>query len=120
MMLLILLDIRSPYDPLMLFRFFFCICEKMKEVCRTKLFIWSTADYIIEKCEEGSSFWEKVPAIVNNNKCVVKDLEKGRKYKFRTRAQNIYGNSDPAETEKPTLAKDPFGKHKSLSGLLSY
>lgn len=68
-----------------------------------------TTDYIIEKCEEGSSYWEKVPAIASNNKCVVKDLEKGKKYKYRVRAQNLYGTSDPAQTDKATEAKNPYG-----------
>lgn len=39
----------------------------------------------------------------------MKDLEKGKKYKYRVRAQNLYGTSDPAQTDKATEAKNPYG-----------
>ena len=40
----------------------------------------------------------------------VKGLKEGKKYKFRVKAENIYGAGEPLETHKPTLAKNPFGK----------
>ena len=40
---------------------------------------------------------------------MVKGLVDGTKYKFRVKAQNIYGTSEPATTDKSTLAKNPFG-----------
>jgi len=64
----------------------------------------------VEKCEEGSGFWEKVPGVVHGTNHVIKDLEKGKKYNFRVKAQNMYGTSEPAVTDKATLAKDPYGK----------
>ena len=69
----------------------------------------SFADYIVEKCEEGSTYWEKAPGIVNGTTHTVKGLEEGKKYKFRVKAANVYGNSEPAELANSVLAKNPFG-----------
>ena len=82
------------------------------------LFIFLFQDYIVEKCEEGTTFWEKCPGVVNGTKHQVKDLEKGKKYKFRVKAQNMYGTSDPVETEKSTLAKNPYGKQPTQTFIL--
>ena len=68
------------------------------------------ADYIVEKQEEGNSYWEKVPGVVNGTSHKVRDLEEGKKYKFRVKAQNAYGISEPCETDRATLAKNPFGQ----------
>ena len=66
-------------------------------------------EYIVEKQEEGSTFWEKVPNLGSGTNCQVKDLTPGKKYKFRVKAANVYGVSDPTETDKAILAKNPFG-----------
>ena len=66
--------------------------------------------YDVERCEDGSSFWEAVPGLVNGTSHVVKGLVDGTKYKFRVKAQNIYGTSEPVTTDKTTLAKNPFGE----------
>jgi Fibronectin type III domain len=68
--------------------------------------------YIVEKCEEGSNFWDKVPGVVNGTSHVAKDLEPGKKYKFRVKAENMYGIGDPVETDRSILAKNPYGKAK--------
>ena len=66
--------------------------------------------YTIEKCEEGSDFWERVPMPpVTKESAVVKGLEKGKKYKFRVRAENKTGVGEPIETNTAILAKNPFG-----------
>ena len=65
---------------------------------------------MVEKCEEGSTFWEKVPMLGSGTSTPVKDLEKGKKYKFRVKAVNVYGTSEPCTTDKAILAKDPFGE----------
>ncbi|XP_021346443.1 twitchin-like isoform X8 [Mizuhopecten yessoensis] len=65
-------------------------------------------DYIVEKCEEGSTTWEKVPGIVKGTSHPIKGLKEGKKYKFRVKAENMYGVSEPLETTKPTLAKNPY------------
>lgn len=72
-------------------------------------------EYIVEKCEEGSGFWEKVPVLGSGPNCQVKDLTPGKKYRFRVKAANLYGVSDACETDKPTLAKNPFGESVSYS-----
>jgi hypothetical protein len=84
----------------------FCFCQKKISV----LFVAVIADYIVEKCEEGSSYWEKVPGTPSGTSHTVKGLEEGKKYKFRVKAANMYGNSEPAELDKSVLAKNPFGK----------
>ncbi|KAK3103159.1 hypothetical protein FSP39_016894 [Pinctada imbricata] len=64
--------------------------------------------YVVEKCEEGSDFWDKVPGVVMGTSHPVKGLKEGKKYKFRVKAENIYGAGEPLVTDKPTLAKNPF------------
>lgn len=69
--------------------------------------------YVVEKCEEGvGQHWEKVPGHVTGTSHVVRDLNPGKKYKFRVKAENIYGVSEPVETDKSVLAKNPYGKYK--------
>lgn len=65
----------------------------------------------MEKCEDGSNFWDRVPGTVSGLSHTVKHLEPGKKYKFRIKAENIYGVGEPLETDRPVLAKDPFGKY---------
>lgn len=77
--------------------------------CNLLLIILLLTGYIVEKCEDGKEFWEKVPGIVNGTSHNVKGLKEGKKYKFRVKAENIYGAGQPLETEKPVLAKNPFG-----------
>ena len=66
--------------------------------------------YVVEKCEEGSQTWQKVPGIVSGTSHTVRDLEPGKKYKFRVKAENMYGVGEPVETDRAVLAKNPFGK----------
>lgn len=72
-------------------------------------------DYVVEKCEEGSLKWEKVPVsnagigAMSKPSCKVQRLEPGKRYEFRVRAQNPYGVSEPLNTLSSILAKNPFG-----------
>ncbi len=50
---------------------------------------------------------------------MAENLEKGKHYKFRVKAVNSEGESEPLETEQSTLAKNPFGKIASYSRLPS-
>lgn len=67
--------------------------------------------------------WHTLPDVISGTSHSVKGLKKGKKYKFRVRAENIYGLSDPAETDRAILAKNPYGKkqenHDSSFALLS-
>lgn len=71
-------------------------------------------DYVIEKQEEGSNLWEKVPGMVTDTQHTVKGLKDGKTYKFRVKAENIYGVSESLEGSK-VLAKNPFGEEKFRS-----
>jgi hypothetical protein len=81
----------------------------LKFVLSNELF-FSCLGYIIEKCPENSDRWEKVPGVFNQPKGTVKDLETNKKYKFRVKAENIYGVSDPLETTASITVKPPYGK----------
>ena len=77
------------------------------------LFAGLGAGYMVEKCEEGSQHWEKVPGVVSGTAHTVRDLEPGKKYKFRVKAENMYGLGEPVETDRAVLAKNPFGESRS-------
>ena len=66
--------------------------------------------YVIEKCPEGSELWEKCPGIFIQPKATIKHLEEGKAYKFRVKAENFYGESDPLETRTNILVKPPYSK----------
>ncbi|XP_074660014.1 twitchin-like [Tubulanus polymorphus] len=64
--------------------------------------------YNIEKCLANSDTWERVPGLVTGESHTVKDLEPGKKYKFRVMAENMFGKSEPLTTTKDTEAKNPY------------
>ena len=64
---------------------------------------------MIEKQEEGSNTWEKVPGLITDTSHTVKGLKEGKTYKFRVKAENLYGVSEPLEGNRVT-AKNPFGQ----------
>lgn len=63
--------------------------------------------YRIEYQELGSSTWERVPETVSSLSYTVRALEHGKEYKFRVRAENVMGLSEPI-VGQPVIAKDPF------------
>lgn len=68
-------------------------------------------NYIVEKCNtKYPDRWEKVSSFVRTTHYEVMDLVEGNEYKFRVRAENQYGVSDPLESDKPIVAKYQFGK----------
>jgi len=79
------------------------------------VFFGVCSGYVVEKCEDGTDFWEKVPGVIpsSKNSHVVKDLEPGKKYKFRVKAENKFGPGQPVETNTAILAKNPFGNYTS-------
>ena len=64
----------------------------------------------MEKCEQPGKYWEKVPGVVQGTSHHVKGLEPGKNYKFRVKAENMFGPSEPVTTDKSILAKNPYGK----------
>lgn len=65
--------------------------------------------YVIEKMDEATGRW--VPAGETDGdetNAVVKGLAPGHKYKFRVRAQNKQGKSEPLTTQTAIEAKSPF------------
>jgi len=62
-------------------------------------------------CDNDSSTWERLtPTLTPAPQYTVKGLVKNHYYKFRVRAENIIGLSEPAELEQTVLAKDPYGE----------
>lgn len=67
--------------------------------------------YIVEKLDPTTGIW--VPcAETKGNECAadVKGLTPGKKYKFRVKAVNRQGDSDPLTADKDIIAKNPFGE----------
>ena len=56
--------------------------------------------------------WEKVSSSIppEAKECKVPKLKEGEDYKFRIRAENDLGASEPLETEKAHKAKNPFSE----------
>ena len=67
------------------------------------------AGYSVEVCEEGFSVWDKLTSCSAGLSYTAKELRNGRTYKFRVRAENLYGASVPVETSS-VLAKNPYSK----------
>uniref|UniRef100_A0A0K0CTJ0 non-specific serine/threonine protein kinase n=1 Tax=Angiostrongylus cantonensis TaxID=6313 RepID=A0A0K0CTJ0_ANGCA len=67
-------------------------------------------NYIVEKlCMKGPDpKWEKVSSFVRNLTYTVPSLNSGEQYKFRVRAENQFGISDPLENPDPIIAKYQF------------
>lgn len=57
------------------------------------------------------SQWDSVGEVKAGEKCSykVEDLVTKKEYKFRIRAVNKIGSSEPGLFAKPVLAKDPWG-----------
>lgn len=66
----------------------------------------------MEKKNPKTGKWEKVSDRIppDAKEFTVPKLNKGEPYKFRVMAENDQGLSEPLETEKETVAEDPFGK----------
>lgn len=67
--------------------------------------------YVLEKLDKATGRWMpvgKVPA--DQLEMDVKGLSEGHEYNFRVKAVNEEGESEPLETDKSIVAKNPFGK----------
>ena len=77
--------------------------------------------YVIEKMDERTGRW--VPAGETDGKETnfdVTGLSPGHKYKFRVKAVNRLGTSDPLTADQAILAKNPFGKEVVIEQPNSY
>ncbi|PSN48991.1 hypothetical protein C0J52_03867 [Blattella germanica] len=63
--------------------------------------------YVVEKLDTSTGRWVPVGK-TNDTEMDVKGLQEGQEYKFRVKAVNEEGESEPLETERATLAKNPF------------
>lgn len=65
--------------------------------------------YLVEKMDVDSGRWIPVAEVGPHvNELVCEGLTKGKKYKFRVKAVNKEGESEPLETMAPILAKNPY------------
>lgn len=65
--------------------------------------------YAIEKQDQETGRWVPVGR-TDKPEMTVQNLEPGHEYKFRVKAVNNEGESDPLDTELGVVAKNPFGK----------
>lgn len=63
--------------------------------------------YIVEKQDVKTGRWTFAGEAATTN-MDIDDLIPGHEYKFRVKAINKYGESDPLENTQPIIAKDPF------------
>lgn len=72
-------------------------------------------EYEIEKMDTKTGKWVrvgKVPGDALDTEFQVTGLNPGSEYKFRVTAVNDEGDSEPLESERPVVAKNPFGMSK--------
>ncbi len=65
--------------------------------------------YLVEKMDTDSGLWVPVGK-AKGTSMEVGGLVPGKEYKFRVSAVNKEGESEPLETLKPIVAKNPFGR----------
>lgn len=69
--------------------------------------------YEVEKLDPNTGQWVPVGR-TKDTQFKVEGLTKGNAYKFRVRAVNNEGASDPLETDQAIVAKNPYGKIASF------
>lgn len=74
-------------------------------------------NYVVERQDLSlKGGWGSVAEIANGQPCTFKceDLSHKKEYKFRVKAVNKMGASEPATFNKTILAKDPWGKKRGF------
>lgn len=63
--------------------------------------------------QEEDSEWKEVDKVQDSLACTVKELKAGFRYRFRVRAENIHGKSEPSVSSEQILIEfpDPEGKN---------
>lgn len=64
--------------------------------------------YVVEKMDMSTGRWVPVGR-TQKPEMEVKGLQEGHEYKFRVKAVNDEGESEPLETDGTVVAKNPFG-----------
>nr|CAD7424747.1 unnamed protein product [Timema monikensis] len=65
--------------------------------------------YVVERMDTETGRW--VPVVTSKTpEAEVAGLNEGKEYQFRVKAVNAEGESEPLETEIPTLAKNPYSE----------
>ena len=62
----------------------------------------------IDRYDVAAGYWNKICSFVRGLHYDVIGLEPNKKYRFRVRAENQYGISDPTEMDDDITAKFPF------------
>lgn len=66
--------------------------------------------YLLEKMDTDTGRWIPAGEVdANQNEFTFKGLTKGKKYKFRVKAYNKEGESEPLETSEAITARNPYG-----------
>ncbi|GAA49621.1 twitchin, partial [Clonorchis sinensis] len=65
-------------------------------------------NYVVEKQDTKTGEWSTVSAFVRSPVYDVTGLDEGHMYRFRVRAANEYGVSEPLDGEKSIVAENPF------------
>lgn len=70
--------------------------------------------YEIEKLDPHTGQW--IPCGKSTEpEANISGLQEGKKYKFKVKAVNKEGESEPLESEKSIIAKNPFGKYMHMN-----
>ena len=71
--------------------------------------------YIVEAQDMETKKWVKVGKVEGDTQCGVPGLEPGKRYKFRVKAVNSEGESEPLVNTDEILAKDPYGTARNTA-----
>lgn len=67
-------------------------------------------NYVVEKQNTKTGEWSTVTAFARSPMYNVSGLEEGQMYRFRVRAANEYGVSEPLDGDKPIVAENPYSE----------
>ena len=65
--------------------------------------------YAVEAQDVESEKWIELAQVTGDTQSEVRGLEPGKRYKFRVKAVNSEGDSEPLVNNSEILAKDPYG-----------
>ncbi|KHJ47494.1 immunoglobulin I-set domain protein [Trichuris suis] len=84
---------------------------------------YSQVTYIVEMRELPYKEWYVVDFNIPQPCCKIRNMEHGKSYQFRVRAENLYGISDPSPPSPPSqlmAPPQPFGNRYRLCDLNRY